>query len=253
MSHFKLILVALVCLSCASCTRPADQQLAAMRQMQTIVAMLHGYAPQVRGKPGFVGNEIDPISHVATCSWRLTVCAFSPFGPQPSIAWNSPINQTFDTVHQRRLFSVASRSQPTMYTQVFALVGPGTAFTEFNIDKGQNSGDAEYDAILLLDAKNHLIHWMEPGDVEVGPILRSRDDGFAELESNYFDGFLVAFVDGAVWCIRRDVPHAILSPFMTVDGAKQHDRDKELAPYAIKKLPPLNKYRGIYMVSGETN
>jgi hypothetical protein len=86
------------------------------------------------------------------------------------------------------------------------------------------------------------------GEVELRPLLfgKSDDRGFGKLTPNYSEGFLVAFVDGAVWWIKRDVPHKVLLPFLTVEGARSHDREKELGTYALDKLPPLKPNEGKY-------
>jgi hypothetical protein len=89
---------------------------------------------------------------------------------------------------------------------------------------------------------------MEPGDVDVRPLSTSNVEGLDDLEPNYSEGFIIAFVDGAIWFIRKDVPHEAIAPFLTLEGARSHDRDKELSPYAIDKLPPLQKHDGKYVV-----
>jgi hypothetical protein len=169
-------------------------------------------------------------------------------GPKLQLSWQSPENQRFDERKGRILFDVTSRTNPSKFTQVFALVGPGTAFSEFVYTNGRDGAEAEPDAILLLDAKNDTIHWMEPGDIQLETLLagESDDPGFGNLTPNYSEGFLVAFVDGAVWWIKRDIPHKVLLPFLTVEGARSHDREKELTPYALDKLPPLKPRDGMY-------
>jgi hypothetical protein len=38
-----------------------------------------------------------------------------------------------------------------------------------------------------------------------------------------------------VWFLRHDVPLAELREFFTIDGAKRHDREQVLGPYAVRK------------------
>ena len=218
-----------------------------MNQMRRLIAVVHEYHWLVRNSSGFpeaVNRTDNPIT---PCSWRLTILESSLSGPYTHLPWKSPLNQAFDSEGNRRLFAVASRDHPQIFTQVFALVGAGTAFTEFETGKNRDTREAEPDAILLLDCENHLIHWMEPGDVEVDP-LKSSTTGFGDLTPNYPEGFLVGFVDGSVWLIRKDVPHEVIAPFFTLEGAAAHDRDVDSAPYVIDRTSPLPKLDGRYVL-----
>jgi hypothetical protein len=157
--------------------------------------------------------------------------------------WSSPENLQFDATYaDRRLFSVTSFKAPSPHTEVFALVGAGTAFTDFERHSGKNRIDCPSDAILLIDCKNDSIHWMQPGDIELADLVASkRNEGIGDLQPNYPEGFLVAFVDGAVWCVKRDVPWDVISKFVTVESAEKYDREVELGPYALERVPPLPK------------
>jgi hypothetical protein len=242
--------VSVLLINCSACSSPREsknERREAMLQMQRDVAIVHIVPTWMRKKPGFPESQYRTPDGTITCSWRMTVTAVGLSGPYPGQPWKSPLNQVYDNAAGRSMYAVTSRSQPSQYTQVFALVGPGTAFTEFAEGKGRNSNDAEPDAILLLECKNHLIHWMEPGDIDVS-VLKGSRDGFDELEPNYPEGFLVAFVDGAVWWIKKDVPSEVISHFYTVEEAQAHDREKELAPYALDKIPPIKKTDGKYLM-----
>jgi hypothetical protein len=41
--------------------------------------------------------------------------------------------------------------------------------------------------------------------------------------------------------LKKDVPRDAISKFFTVESARDYDRDKELGPYTIEKVPPLPK------------
>lgn len=244
-------LLLLVSMMCSSCGQRHNERRDAMLEMKCLVASLHSNVQLRPGRPGFPKSTFLAESGAPTCSWRLTVLDTSLHGPFTDQLWKSPLNQPQDTTENRQLYTVKLRSIPSSYTHVFALVGTGTAFTDYTIGNGADTSDAEPDAILLLECKNNLIHWMEPGDIEVASLLQASDTtGIGTLEPNYSEGFLVAFVDGAVWCIRRDIPYKAISPFYTLDGARLHDRDVELAPYVIDKVPPLVKKRGQYFLDG---
>jgi hypothetical protein len=218
-----------------------------------MVAILHLYE-HVRGRPGFPESTLKAEDGRELCSWRLTIQGNPLAPPYLQLPWRSPLNQSIDTEQNRKGYAVSTQSPPSMYTEIFALVCPGTAFTEFETGKGKDTGQVQEDAILLLDCKNHIIHWMEPGDIDVGPLESSdREQGFGFLEPNLAKGFIVAFADGAVWWIRKDVPQEVILPFLTLDGARTHNRDDELAKYALKKLPPFEKRDGHYVVPSDWN
>jgi hypothetical protein len=138
------------------------------------------------------------------------------------------------------LFTISPRQTASQYTQIFALAGPGTAFTEYGLGKGLDFSECEPDAILFLDHRNETVHWMQPGDVDLPRLLSTEwEQGIGDFEPNLPDGFLIAFVDGAVWSIRQDVPREAISKFFTVESARRFDREEVLGPYTIDKLPPL--------------
>lgn len=244
----RLSICTLVTLLCTSCRDQSGERREAMAQMKRLVDLLHSNVLLRPGRPGFPQSTYRTEDGEPTCSWRLSILDVSLPGPYVDQSWRSPVNQSQDTNANRELFAVRSRKNPSQFTQVFALVGDGSAFTEYAVGNGRDTSDAEPDAILLLECKNDLIHWMEPGDIHIKALLRSsRSTGIDNLKPNYPDGFLVAFVDGAVWHIRADVPWDAISPFYTLEGARTHDRDKELGPYVIDKLAPLNKHDGRYL------
>lgn len=228
----------------SGCDSSQSEPQSAMRQMRRVVALLHTHL-RMQGRKGFPESDHRATDGTVTCSWRLTVLDQAEEGFDLEQSWKSPVNQ-MGSERDAKWFAVTSRSDPSPFAQVFGLVGAGTAFTEYEFTKGRDLSDAEPDAILLIDAKNQLIRWQEPGDIHVNS-LRYSHSAFRDLEPNYSDGFLIAFVDGAVWRIKKDVPKDVIEPFFTLEGAKSHDREVELAPYALDKVPPLPKVDGMYV------
>jgi hypothetical protein len=214
----------------------------AMEQMRRLVAMLHGRNVMMLQEPGFPKASWRDENGNPTCSWRLSVLDVSMDNLHLSLDWKAPVHRTFDKY--ARHYAVTSRSNPSKYTHVFALVGQGTAFTEFELGMGKSTGDAEKDAILLMESKNDVVHWMEPGDIDVESL---KNGVTLNIEPNYPDSFIIAFVDGAVWRVRREVPYSVISPFLTLEGAQSHDREDQLGSYAIEKIPSLPKVDGRYV------
>jgi hypothetical protein len=173
---FIFALLALTFLGCSNATR-LNERKEAMRQMQRDVGMLHSHMRTTSREIGFPKSNNEAKDGTETCSWRVTVLDCCETGPAPHESWKSPLNQGFASQSVgSECFRVTARTQRNDFTQVFGLIGPGTAFTEYEYTKGRESADAEPDAILLLDAQNQLIHWMEPGDIRVESLLYGQDD-----------------------------------------------------------------------------
>ena len=73
------------------------------------------------------------------------------------------------------------------------------------------------------------VHWAEPGDLHVDEVPESITAGPDGR------GLCVLFADGTVWFLNSEVPLENLKKFFTIEGAKQHDREELLAPYADGK------------------
>jgi hypothetical protein len=83
--------------------------------------------------------------------------------------------------------------------------------------------------ILLVEIAHSGIHWMAPGDLSLDNIPESLVYG---LDG---DGFHVLFADGQIWFLSSDVPLEKVQKFFTIDGAKKHDREQTLGPYALSR------------------
>lgn len=106
------------------------------------------------------------------------------------------------------------------WTNIMALAGEDTAMST-----GPNPSGCE-DLIVLVEVANSGVHWAEPGDINIDHLPEHFTSGTTG------DGIMVMFLDGAVWFIYQNVPVGVLQKFFTVNGARQHDRMKELRPYA---------------------
>lgn len=240
---FAVLLILLV--GEVSCTSEEETVRRDLLKMSRMVGALQLTMPDIAGESGFPPSAFRNERGEPTTSWRLGFARHnSESPPDMRTLWSEPKNQRFDTDARRRTYAIGigPGNAATQYTQVFALVGPGTAFTEFQADKNPNMGDLPPDAILLLEHRNNTIHWMEPGDIEVENLQKGNwKTGIGGLQPNYADGYLVAFADGAVWYIRKDVPREAISKFFTVKEARQNDRGDLLGPYVLDRISPLQK------------
>jgi len=165
-------------------------------------------------------------------SWRFAISGLlesnSP-NADFDAPWNAPANQDvvvygaywycneFCATEDR-----SDQSSRSFETNVFGVTGPGTPFDE---KTRRRLSDIDHDTILFLEVRDSGVHWAAPGDLDIRTLPESitvGPDG---------KGIHVAFADRHVWYLN-DVPLDDLKKFLTVEGAKNHDRETVLGPYA---------------------
>ena len=148
----------------------------------------------------------------------------------PFKSWNEEPNYSYHCEYL--CWNDDPRSPHYNETSVMAIVGVGTAFETLQTVKDQNDYDSKADecssAILFVEAINSGIHWGQPGDFDIETVTKEQ------LFPGDTKKILIAFADRSVWYIERTVPMEILKCFMTIESSKEHDREKELAPYGRK-------------------
>ena len=152
---------------------------------------------------------------------------------QPFKRWDEEPNYSFHC--EEVCWNNNSRSPHYNDASVMALVGPGTAFEtiqdrkkDLSLYEAKMHERHANTAILFIEAVNSGVHWGEPGDFDVETVTKEQ------LFPGDTEGILVAFADWSVWYIERTVPMETLRHFMTIESCKEHDREKELAPYGRK-------------------
>jgi hypothetical protein len=161
------------------------------------------------------------------CSWRWQLIHYLEaimLAVDFADRWDDPTNRWL-TCHPHHCYCLRpDDGQPDCaHTNVVAVAGPGTAFEEGRECRLEN---IDPDTILVVEVASSETYWAEPGDLDVRDVPQSITDGPEG------DGFFVAFADGAVWFLRPQVPLEDLKKLFTIEGAKQHDRDQVLGPYA---------------------
>jgi hypothetical protein len=121
------------------------------------------------------------------------------------------------------------------HTCVMAIVGSDTPFGNGGINY---LGELPSDTILILECRKALVHWMEPGDFALDDLLKMTP-ATAGLGGNSGDqqSFCVGFADSSVWLMSYDTPMETLLHFATIEGARAHDRDRELRPFRLAYRP----------------
>ena len=117
---------------------------------------------------------------------------------------------------------------------MFAITGPGTAWGDDSTELPRSLKEIDGDTILAVEVANSGCHWMRPGDFDVRTMPHTICDPKGKgISSRHKGGFNVLFADAVVMFLRTDIPFETLAQFFTVDGAKKHDREKELKPYEL--------------------
>ncbi len=166
-------------------------------------------------------------------SWRFFVYTMRlNSGPRPdlSLSWDDVRNREY--LHSApNLFCFGESNR----THVVAITGPGTMFSECAGAFPADCAPDALDAIILLEVGDSGLHWMEPGDLEIGSvrsaIVGSRGEG---ISGTFKDGFFVGFADGKVWFMQRSTPFDKLKLFFSIEGATKWSRESVLEEYRIR-------------------
>ncbi len=149
-----------------------------------------------------------------------------PPTPDYSAPWNSPGNLAYGKAE----FMATSLGQLETATHVFGVFGSDTAFdpnAELKYDELPHS------LIIIIEVADSKTHWMQPGDYNVAELLAYTGRIGDHLHGLLPDRLHVLFADGQVWALSPDAPMSALHPFLTITGAKAHNRDQLLAPHRV--------------------
>lgn len=169
----------------------------------------------------------DP-SGIPTTSWRYEICRYFSTAEPPGIQvldvpWDSP------KIRHWEMWGAShySGSSHDPFTTILAVTGQGAAFGK---DKARLKA-VPNDLIIVVEVSNAGVHWMQPGDYDAETLQQDIVNG------NFFagDGACVGFADGETWLLSNATPPAEIGKFLTIDGAKNHDRDSSLASFVIRR------------------
>jgi hypothetical protein len=179
---------------------------------------------------GFLPNEdlTDPRGNVLS-SWRFAIHPFvytADIVRDFAAAWNAPSNRMFAELGYT-LYCWDDNAP--VDTSVFAVTGADTIFD----GTSRESEDLPEDLVLLMEVRDSKTNWMQPGDYDVADLLKYEGRIGEHLHGVLDDRILILFADGEVWALDPNAPIADLQRFLTISGAKTHDRDQLLAPHRV--------------------
>lgn len=179
-------------------------------------------------------------------SWRFEIAVGScgcerDFLLDPNVSWNDPLyastRTSADSLGDRRRYRIGPRLSHNR-PQIFAVVGPDTAFEALWISNSPDRDALPNDLVLLMDADLGDVHWIEPIDIEVEDHLPTDPSAQPKPlpRPATSRGRCVYFVDGVVWLLSKASPDAAITKFFTIDSAQEHDRQYVLGKYWLDEF-----------------
>jgi hypothetical protein len=224
-----ILLVAAVTLGVMYLVRVSNREMRetlCVNNLRQIGMGLHGFNQSTNHLPRSVYIDKDgwPLS-----SWRFRLIPFLEscmFEFDHDGRWDSVGNVCLcESLWSTFCLGDKSDDPACLETNVVAVTGQGTPWDEKTI----TLDDLSPDTILAIGIAHSGIHWMEPGDISINELPKSITQGIDG------DGVHVLFMDGTVWKLGPNTPLDVLKTFCTIEGAKTHDRNQLLAPYAIRR------------------
>jgi prepilin-type processing-associated H-X9-DG protein len=196
----------------------ANRSTCANNQKQLMLA-LHNYHDVYRSFPP---AHLKDASGKPMHSWRFLIHPFlvaSPLYSQYNFAepWNGPNNSKLSD-RFNGLLTCPSGGKPG-FTNYVAIVGPGTAWPEGGQLRFPDIKDGTVNTLMIVEIADSDIHWMEPRDLPVEELAAWLDPKHKpRLLGNHIEGGMVAYADGHVELLSREVTIKRLKALVTAAG-----------------------------------
>jgi prepilin-type processing-associated H-X9-DG protein len=162
-------------------------------------------------------------------SWRVLIL---PYLGEERLYSEYRMDEPWYGPHNRQLASrmpavfrcPANPGHPEL-TSYVAPVGPGTAWDDPQGMRRDAIQDEAGDTVLVAEIADIDIHWMEPRDVVFRPAMASKEGGTPTVFSSKHAGaVVVAFVDGSVTTLSKEMPDTLLEALLTANGGEEVDK-----------------------------
>jgi hypothetical protein len=205
----------------AAKVRRAAERTKSVNNLKQIALGMHSYHDAFKGLPN--GAIRHPQTSQPLLSWRVALLPFLEEGP---LSQEIRMNERWDSEHNKKFWTRMPKvyqlpgkaSDDKTYYQVFR--GPETAFPDmpFNAKLHFNQfRDGTSNTILIIEAVEP-INWMRPDDL---PFQMNNPAMHNQLGNHWENGTcLVAFTDGSVRSLKRDITPQALQGLLTRGGAE---------------------------------
>ena len=199
--------------------REAADRSSCQNNLRQIMLALHNYHDTyLRFPPAYYDDANGKPMH----SWRILIHPFlvsSPLYSQYSFAepWNGPNNAKLGGQFNW-VFTCPSNGK-SGFTNYVAIVGPGTIWPDGKQTAFSDISDGTSNTLMIVEIAHSDIHWMEPRNLPVEELAAWLDPNHRpQLLGNHIEGGLVAYADGHVEMLPRDVTIERLEALVTAAG-----------------------------------
>ncbi|HEV3298967.1 MAG TPA: DUF1559 domain-containing protein [Planctomycetaceae bacterium] len=184
--------------------------------LKQIALAMHNYHDQYGSfPPAYIADKNGRPMH----SWRVLLLPFLEFGPlydqyRFDEPWNGPHNRELAAL-PIQLFHCAADAGRKTDTSYLVVVGPKTIFPSAASMAIKDIPDGTSNTILLVEAGDSGINWLEPRDMSYEEALRGINPktGWG-ISSHHEGGAQVAFADGSSPLLSDDTPIEKLRLFL---------------------------------------
>ncbi len=205
--------------------REAARRMQCSNNLRQIGVALHEYHAQYGSfPPAYIADENGKPMH----SWRVLIL---PFLDEELLYEQYDFDEPWDGPNN----SVLAAMMPMVYgcpsdadsfggiTSYVAVTGPGTAFPGAEPVNLQQITDRKSQTIMLIEARDEQIDWLEPRDLPLEDVYKWADTPFDQqpvISSLHPGGANVLYADGSIHFMDEYQDPETFKGMLTIDGGE---------------------------------
>ena len=197
--------------------------------LKQIALALHNYHDHYGCfPPAYIADENGKPMH----SWRVLLL---PYLEEEDLYKAYDFNEPWDGPNNRKLLDRCptifrcpsernGRERPSSETSYLAVIGPHTMWPGQQCVKFDDVPDGFSHTIMVVEAADSGIHWLEPRDLHVLQMNPAVNPEHGQgISSKHTGRANVALVDGAVWILPDTATTENIKALLTRDGGEKVD------------------------------